>query len=130
MTKIWNTMDTAPRNGTWFIALRAVTLIGAGNPPRAIPEMLILQRKSISGDPSHGGFWSSSYGNSVPDIYIEKGLWAPLDAIPLDRLYSEAAARGETPFPLSDRPDGDRWIDHHSRTLKAIGDQEFKPSAE
>lgn len=82
----WKPMETAPQDGRWFLVLRSHTLVGGGKPHRAIPDLLIVQRqRSIVGSP---GYWSSIHGNSVADSYMQHGLWADLDALPLDTLYA------------------------------------------
>lgn len=121
---VWRTMATAPRDGTWFLALRAGTMIGAGNPPRAIPSLEVMHRAQTS--PTSDGYWSNSHGNSIADGYIRGALWAPLDALPLAELYASALSRGDTPFPLSNG-EGDRWVDFASRRYRAIGAQEMSP---
>lgn len=81
----WKTMDSAPKDGTWFLCLRAVTVIGGGHPDRARPELEVLHRHRTTAESD--GYWQSSYGNSVADSYVAGGLWAPLDALPLRELW-------------------------------------------
>jgi hypothetical protein len=120
----WKTMDTAPDDGTWFLVLRAVTLIGAGKPPRAVPDLMIIHRTTITGEAPApgGGYWYSSHGHSVADHYISGSLWAPLDALPLNDLYVSARGAGQTTYPLTDGI-GDSWADQDSRLLRSIANQ-------
>ncbi len=81
----WQSMETAPRDGRWFLVLKSPTLIGVGKPARAIPELCVIRRARTS--PESAGYWENTYYNSVADDFVSHGLWADIDALPLREMY-------------------------------------------
>ena len=77
-------MESAPKDGTPFLVLRAVTGAVPGGQSYAIPEINLIYRKRTS--PESDGYWSSR-GHSVADDYVSGCLWAPVDALPIRSLY-------------------------------------------
>lgn len=96
--QVWDTIDTAPHDGRWFLVLLPCSIVGAGKPCFAIPELKIIHRfKSV---PESLGCWMSSWGNSVADSYVSKAMWAELDALPFAELYAAAQSKSLSPLGL------------------------------
>lgn len=98
----WQDMSSAPRDGTWFLFLRPVTLVGSrANLPAIGLDLYVLHRHEVT--PTSDGYWMTSYSNSVADHYAQ-GLWANLDALPLVAIWEakeqERQRNGGAPAPL------------------------------
>lgn len=98
----WKPMDSAPKDGTWFLVLRPVTIVGGGHPSRANPELDTVRRHRTS--PESDGYWQSIYFHSIADSNLARAYWAPLDALPLVEIWTaienERIRQGGLPMPL------------------------------
>lgn len=86
----WQPMETAPRDGNWFYALRIIVLVGVDKPARTLLDLSILRRERSSPDSS--GYWLNTAGNSVAD-QCAGDVWAPLDALPIAKILKAKEAR-------------------------------------
>lgn len=96
----WESIETAPRDGRWFVVLTPGITVGTRHGSIASPNVRIVRRhrtKSGEGD----GYWQSVEGHSIADTYLGSALWSSVDALPLRELYEQAAASRNYPFPFS-----------------------------
>lgn len=85
----WATMESAPRDGDWFIRLHWITHVGRGAPyPFTTPRLNWLHRARRS--PTSDGYWMGQ-SCSVGDFDSRRGFWT----------------RTELPLPKPETPQSD-----------------------
>jgi len=105
----WRSMSTAPRDGRPFLLLQPNVRIGQGW-ARATPHLAVLQR-AWCGERVGPGFWMMPGVCSLADR-MAGGLWAPLEALPLEDLHP-AGLRDRPPAPwapFTSAPQDGRWF--------------------